>query len=244
MADVLLVDDSTMLRLLVSYTLSGADGFSVTESPSARDALERLELEDFSLMLTDFHMPGVDGVQLVREVRKMPRHEELPIIMMTADTDPIVEREAREAGVDGFIVKPFEPGQLHAEIRRMMEGSMMAQNGSVPHRFGPQNLIEAFPYPAMVLTEEHDVVMGNRAFYDLTGTGISDCPPKCHAVMHGEHGMPDSCPLERAARTWAPAEVALDDPLRGKLHVWVYPLDPVSTGGKRLFLHLARPLTV
>lgn len=241
MSEVLVVDDSSMLRLLVSFTLSGSDRFDVREARDASEALEALERDRFAMMLTDFHMPGMDGVELVRTVRGIPEHAAMPILMMTGDSDPVVEREALSVGVDGFIRKPFEPSELHGAMRKMLEESLAAEDAAIPHRFGPAVLLDAFPYPAMVLTEDHVVVMGNAAYYALTTTGISDRPPLCREVMHGEHGRPVGCPLRRAAAAGAPAESLIDDPIHGPVFASIYPMDAASTGGRRLFLHLVRP---
>lgn len=242
MSQILVVDDSAMLRLLVSYTLSGADGFEVRESPGAADALEAMRTGEFSMMLTDFHMPGMDGVELVRAVREMPEHRGLPVIMMTSDDDPVVRQAASEAGVDEFIVKPFEPSELHSAVRRMLESSIAAEEEHLPHHIGPAALLEAFPYPAMVLDGDHTVVMGNSAFYATTGTGISDEPPRCRDVMHREDGRPGSCPLVEAVRTRSPAEGVIRDRFRGPLQVSVYPMERRHLGDRQLYLHLARPV--
>lgn len=241
MSEVLVVDDSAMLRLLVSYTLSGADGFEVRESAGAADALEAIGGGDISMVLTDFHMPGMDGVELVRAIRAMPEHHDLPVIMMTSDDDPVVRRAALEAGVDEFIVKPFEPSELHAAVRRMLEDSIDAEEELLAHRIGAVALLEAFPYPAMVLDADHTVVMGNSAFYAMTGTGISDRPPRCCDVMHGDDGRPERCPLVEAVRTGSVAERSIHDRFRGPLQVSVYPMEREHLGRRRLFLHLARP---
>lgn len=242
MSEILLVDDSAMLRLLVSYTLAGDDGFSVREAANADEALRALDADTFSMMLTDYHMPGMDGVQLVQAVREMSEHEHMPVIMMTSDKDPEVQQAALAAGVDEFLLKPFPPSELHSAVRRMLEESMAAESIEIPHRLNSMTLLEAFPYPAMVLDAEHNVVMGNPAYHDLVGTGISDCPPKCREVFHGEYGMPKGCPLMNSVHTGAPAEMTFLDNLRGKLQISVYPMDTLATGGRRLYLHLARPV--
>lgn len=241
-SDILLVDDSTMLRMLVSYSLSDSDSFTVTEAASAAEALDALDSADYSMMLTDFHMPGMDGVELVREVRAMPRHASMPIIMITSDRDPMVEQAAAEVGVDSFLRKPFEPHELHEAVRGMLEESLSAAGGPVQHRFGAQTLLDTFPYPATLLDEDHLVVMANPAFYRLTHTGIDDCAVRCRDVMHGDQGMPANCPLLDAAATGGPVERKVVDRRLGLLQVSVYPMDPASTGGRRLFMHLARPI--
>lgn len=240
-ADILLVDDSTMLRMLVSYSLSGSDSFTVREAANATQALDALDHAQFSMMLTDFHMPGMDGVELVRAVRQMPEHSEMPVIMITADADPVVESAAVEAGVDGFLRKPFEPQELHGAVCRMLEDTF-AEAGGIRHSFGPQALLDTFPYPAMLLAEDHTVVMANPAYYRFTRSGITDCAVKCKDIMHGERGVPHNCPLIEAVATGASVERRVVDRRLGLLQVSVYPMDPAVTGGRRLFMHLARPV--
>lgn len=241
-SDILLVDDSTMLRMLVSYSLSGSDSFTVHEAGSADEALDALESSTFSMMLTDYHMPGVDGVELVRQVRAMSEHSAMPIIMITSDRDPVVERAAAEVGVDSFLRKPFEPRELHDAVRRLLEETFAAETDGAPRRFGAQALLDTFPYPAMLLAEDHTVVMANPAFYQFTQSGITDCALRCKDVMHGDHGMPGSCPLVEAVATSSPVERRVVDRRMGLLHVSVYPMEPALTGGRRLFMHLARPV--
>ncbi len=241
-SDILLVDDSTMLRMLVSYSLSGSDSFTVTEAANGREALEALRDASFSMMLTDYHMPGMDGVELVREVRAMPDHAEMPVLMLTADRDPLVETAATEVGVDGFLRKPFEPHELHEAVCKVLEETLAGDGAAPAHSFGPQALLDTFPYPAMLLDEEHTVVMANPAFYHLTRTGIHDCGVRCKDVMHGDQGRPANCPLVEAVLSGGTVERKVVDRRLGLLQVSVYPMDPALTGDRRLFMHLARPI--
>lgn len=231
-----------MLRMLVSYSLCGSDSFTVREAGNATEALDALDSTTFSMMLTDFHMPGMDGVELVRTVRQMPEHASMPVIMITSDADPVVERAAVEVGVDGFLRKPFEPQELHGAVCRMLEDTFAGEAGEIHHSFGPQALLDTFPYPAMLLAEDHTVVMANPAFYRFTRSGITDCAVRCKDVMHGTRGMPHNCPLAEAVVTGGPVERKVVDRRLGLLQVSVYPMDPAVTGGRKLFMHLARPV--
>lgn len=113
MKPILLVDDSpTMLASMVGVL--GRAGLPVEKAASAEEALGRLRAGSpaLRLMITDYHMPGMNGVELVREVRRLSPYRFLPILMLTTESEQGKRDQARAAGATGWLVKPVAPDQL------------------------------------------------------------------------------------------------------------------------------------
>jgi len=116
---ILVVDDSPSVRRMVAACLR-ADGFEVTESPDAGQALDLAGAQAFAMVLTDQVMPGTDGLSLIRALRAMPRYAGVPVLMLTTESDDDIRARAREAGASGFLPKPFDPEQLMASVKALL----------------------------------------------------------------------------------------------------------------------------
>lgn len=235
---VLLVDDSAVLRRLAAVTLTSLGSFEVDEARDAFEALELMLTNDYSAILTDYYMPGIDGVEFVRRVRRIDKWTHTPIVMITTEHDPYIDREAREAGVDDFILKPFEPGLMREALDRLLEKAMVART---PCHIDVQSLLDSMPYPVMVLDRNHNVVLGNRSFWKQAGAGMDDAGVVCAVTMHANGRPPSHCPLTAAVATGAPVE---DEVVENgeRLLVSVYPMSLTDEAGEPLYLHLTRPL--
>ncbi|MBI4522675.1 MAG: response regulator [Deltaproteobacteria bacterium] len=108
---VMIVDDSSTMRQMVSYTLKGA-GFAVQTAENGRDALKKLGSRRADLIITDVNMPVMDGLTLVRELRKDSKYRFVPILVLTTENTDEMKQRGRKAGATGWIVKPFGPEQL------------------------------------------------------------------------------------------------------------------------------------
>lgn len=117
---VLAVDDSPTVRQMLSFTLQDA-GYEVMEAVDGCDALEKLSGKGVDLLITDLNMPRLDGLGLIREVRKNPAHRFLPILMLTTESQEAKKDEGRTAGATGWIVKPFRPEQLLAVVGKVLK---------------------------------------------------------------------------------------------------------------------------
>jgi two-component system chemotaxis response regulator CheY len=113
------VDDSATLRQMVGFVLKGA-GFGVIEACDGTDALSKLPGEAVNLILTDINMPRMDGLELVRQLRAKPDYKFVPIVLLTTESHPEKKQEGKAAGATGWIVKPFEPEQLLAVVKKVM----------------------------------------------------------------------------------------------------------------------------
>jgi two-component system chemotaxis response regulator CheY len=120
MANILAVDDSNSLRKLLAVTLTSA-GHKVTEAADGNEGLAAAQTGSFDLVISDVNMPGMDGLTMLRKLRAMPAFKSKPILILTTEMDPERKKQAKDAGATGWIVKPFNPEQLVATIRRVLD---------------------------------------------------------------------------------------------------------------------------
>jgi two-component system chemotaxis response regulator CheY len=116
---ILSVDDSASMRQMVKLTLSGA-GYEVIEACDGRDALNKASAGPVNMVVTDLNMPEMDGLSLIRELRKMPTFTGTPIVFLTTESDDSKKSEAKAAGATGWITKPFQQEQLLAVVRKVL----------------------------------------------------------------------------------------------------------------------------
>lgn len=118
---VLVVDDFESMRRIVGQLLREMGFRDITLADDGATALALLRQDDFGLLLTDWHMPQMDGLDLVRAVRADPRLNAIPILMVSAEATREQIIEAVRAGVNGYVVKPFTPQILSAKIGKLFE---------------------------------------------------------------------------------------------------------------------------
>ena len=116
---ILSVDDSASMRQMVKLTLSGG-GYHVIEAPDGTQGLAVARANPVDMVLTDLNMPGMDGVALIRELRKLSTFTGVPIILLTTESDAARKLEAKAAGATGWITKPFQPEQLLSVAKKVM----------------------------------------------------------------------------------------------------------------------------
>jgi len=119
MASILAVDDSSSMRQMVAFTLK-SDGHQVTEAEDGVAALSIAKGSSFDLVLTDVNMPNMDGITLIGELRKLPNFKGTPLLMLTTESAADKKQAGKDAGATGWIVKPFNPEQLLAVIKRAL----------------------------------------------------------------------------------------------------------------------------
>lgn len=115
----LIVDDSTSMRQMVAYTLKSA-GYGVVESANGKEALAALDANAVQVIITDINMPVMDGITFIREARTRAAHKFTPILTLTTETLEDKKKEAKAAGATGWIVKPFDPQQLLAVVKKVL----------------------------------------------------------------------------------------------------------------------------
>tara|TARA_Y100000296_G_scaffold10524_1_gene12006 strand:- start:76089 stop:76457 length:369 start_codon:yes stop_codon:yes gene_type:complete len=110
-ASILTVDDSSSLRMAIRIALNGA-GYDVSEAVDGLDGLNKAKAAKFDMIIADLNMPNMNGLEMIREIRKLPIQLGTPIIFLTTESDEAMKQEARAAGATGWLVKPFVPEQL------------------------------------------------------------------------------------------------------------------------------------
>ena len=119
MAAILAVDDSASMRQMVAFTLKGA-GHDVTEAKDGQEALDIAKRQKYDLVLSDVNMPNMDGIALAKELRALPDFKFTPILMLTTEAGTDKKQDGKSAGATGWIVKPFNPDQLLATIKKVL----------------------------------------------------------------------------------------------------------------------------
>ena len=122
MSAILVVDDSKVMRDMVEACLRAITGTSFVQASSGLEAIERLSLAPFDLMVLDLNMPDVNGVEVLEFVRSQDRLRALPVLVVTTRGDDGSRERVLEAGATGFLAKPFTPDAIIAEVRAMLPG--------------------------------------------------------------------------------------------------------------------------
>jgi two-component system, chemotaxis family, chemotaxis protein CheY len=116
---ILSVDDSASVLQMVKLTLTGS-GYLVVQAANGAEGLARARAGGVDLVLTDLNMPVMDGLTLIRELRKLPAFKGIPIVFLTTESDAAMKQQAKVAGATGWITKPFQQDQLVAVVRRVL----------------------------------------------------------------------------------------------------------------------------
>ncbi len=116
---LLVVDDEPNLLRAVAACLK-AGGYDVSTARSGREALVQLAEAVPDLVVSDVRMPGMDGYQLMRQLRGAPRTALVPIVFLTAKDETVDRIEGFRAGVDAYLTKPFEPDELIAVVNGIL----------------------------------------------------------------------------------------------------------------------------
>lgn len=117
--NVLIVDDDSEIREMVRFALSKA-GMQVQGAEGAREALSALSEQQPDIILMDWMLPGISGLDLTRRLRREPLTAEIPIIMLTARITEDDKVAGLEAGCDDYVLKPFSPRELSARINAVI----------------------------------------------------------------------------------------------------------------------------
>ncbi len=109
---IFLVDDSATILLSISSILTKA-GYAVEKAANAEEALKKFGAGvKVDLLVTDLNMPGMNGIELIKEVRKLPAYKFMPILFLTTESQQSRKMEAKAAGASGWIVKPATADEL------------------------------------------------------------------------------------------------------------------------------------
>lgn len=115
--NILIVDDSISMRQMITIILSGA-GHSVTEAVDGADALTKFN-DSFAVVVTDFNMPNMSGIELIQAIRSGSTNRAVPILMLTTESEAEKKAMGRDAGATAWITKPFSKESLLATIDKI-----------------------------------------------------------------------------------------------------------------------------
>jgi two-component system chemotaxis response regulator CheY len=116
---ILAVDDSASIRQMVSFTLKSA-GYEVAEAVDGEDGLAKAKAKTVDLVLTDQNMPRMDGLSMVRALRRLPAYRTAPILILTTESGAEMKSQGKAAGATGWLVKPFDPQRLLEVVKKVI----------------------------------------------------------------------------------------------------------------------------
>ncbi len=177
-ARILVVEDSDTQALLLRSALE-KDGFAVTRADSAEAALELLNGPLPDLVVADFHLPGMDGRELSRQIRQNGRTRALPVLMLTSAREQDLERQGLESGVDAYVAKSADLDMMLVRLKALL------RRGATPTREGGQQfrrakLLLVHDSPTTQLRLRH---LLDQEGYDVTVT--DDATVAAAQVAHG-----------------------------------------------------------
>jgi len=117
---VLLADDSVTIQRLVALTFASEDGFDVVVTADGHQAIAALAHTTPDVVLADVGMPGLDGYEVARHIRRTPALAHVPVLLLTGAFEPVDADRAREAGTDGVLAKPFEPQAMIDRVKELI----------------------------------------------------------------------------------------------------------------------------
>jgi two-component system chemotaxis response regulator CheY len=127
--EILVVDDSRVMREMVVACLRVQSGMTFTHAASGLEALERLSLKQFDLVVLDLNMPDIGGYEVLEFLRGQDKLRDLPVLVVTTRGDEGSKARALESGASSFLTKPFSPDVILAEVRTLLSGPAAAGAG-------------------------------------------------------------------------------------------------------------------
>jgi len=116
----LVVDDFSTMRRIIKNFLNDLGYTNIVEADDGKTALPKLKAGEVDFLITDWNMPGMQGLELLRLVRGDPATKKLPVLMVTAEAKREQIVEAAQAGVNGYVVKPFTAATLKEKIDKIL----------------------------------------------------------------------------------------------------------------------------
>ena len=148
--NILIVEDDPSLAELVRYNLS-KEGFNAVVVGDGETAVVAVEEEDPSLVILDWMLPNLSGIEVCRQLRRKPENKGLPIIMLTARGEEADRIRGLDSGADDYVVKPFSPNELIARVRAVLR------------RAHPERVDDVLSYADLTMDlEEHRVYRGDE----------------------------------------------------------------------------------
>jgi two-component system chemotaxis response regulator CheY len=126
LAEILVVDDSKVMRDMIAACLKPRSGLTVTHASSGLEAIEKLSLKGFDVVVLDLNMPDIGGIEVLEFVRSQDKLRALPIIIVTTRGDEGSRATALAAGATRYMTKPFSPDEILNEVSSLIGSSNRA----------------------------------------------------------------------------------------------------------------------
>lgn len=123
----LVVDDFSTMRRIIKNLLHDLGYSNVTEADDGNTALPLLQAGGFDFLITDWNMPGMPGLELLKAVRADPKLTKMPVLMLTAEAKREQIVEAAQAGVNGYVIKPFTAVTLKEKLDKILDARAAAK---------------------------------------------------------------------------------------------------------------------
>lgn len=127
MKQALVADDSSTMRTMVSVSFKRL-GWECVTANDGNEALELLTTNEFDFIVTDINMPKMDGIELIKQIRKNSLYRNVPIIALTTESGEDKKLQGKEAGADGWMIKPFKPEVLADAIDSLIRKQIQKNN--------------------------------------------------------------------------------------------------------------------
>lgn len=126
---VLVVDDFPTMRRIVKNLLKQLGFENIDEAENGEDALRKLKGGDYGLVVSDWNMPVMEGIELLKHIRNDPNLKDIPFLMVTAEAEKEKVIEAIKAGVDNYVVKPFTGEVLKEKLEKIAQKKPSLKGG-------------------------------------------------------------------------------------------------------------------
>jgi DNA-binding response OmpR family regulator len=120
---ILVVEDTDVLRDALEVALMKVPDVRVRTVGTAEDALRCLAEDDICALVTDLHLPHMDGFELIEAVRAHPRRSTLPILVISGDSDPRTPARLAGLGANAYFSKPYSPAEVRSRLEQLIDAS-------------------------------------------------------------------------------------------------------------------------
>jgi two-component system chemotaxis response regulator CheY len=120
---VLIVEDTDTCSDVLEMALLAVPGIHIHSAVTAEEALEYLDGREICALITDLNLPRMDGFELIERVRGRPGQTNLPILVISGDTDPRTPERVRRLGANAFFTKPYSPGEVRQKLEQLIHGT-------------------------------------------------------------------------------------------------------------------------
>ena len=126
---VLIVEDAELCRDTLEVALMKLPNMAVRSVTTAEEALQCLDAHDVCALVTDLHLPHMDGFDLIEAVRAQPKRSSLPILVISGDSDPLIPARVAGLGANAYFSKPYSPAAVRHKLEQLI-GDSVAQDSS------------------------------------------------------------------------------------------------------------------